>query len=107
MVWETFEDSANGIDVCADVHLPSCQLFRGCKGIGMACSIRVGIGIAAAKVGKLDIIIDAGKQDIVWLQVEMEHLMAVEIADSLQQLTDEFVGILLFSEIIGMSGQAL
>jgi hypothetical protein len=107
MVRKTFEDSANGIDVCADVHYSIRQLLRGGEGIGMTCGIREGIGIAAAEVDKFDITIDAGKEDIVWLQVEMEHLMTVEITDSIQQLTDELVGILLFSEIIGMGGQVL
>ncbi len=73
----------------------------------MACGIREGIGIAAAKVDEFDITIDAGKENIVWLQIKMENLMAVEITDSFQQLANELVGILLFSEIVGLGGQAL
>ena len=73
----------------------------------MARSVSESIGIAAAEVYEFDIVVYAGKQDVVGLEVKMEHLVAVQITDDIQQLVDELVRILSIVEIIWLTGKAL
>ena len=73
----------------------------------MACGIRKKVCITTTEVNEFDIIVDAGEQDIVGLQIKMEHLMAVKIANDIQQLTDKLIRVLPFREIIGLSNEAL
>ena len=82
-------------------------MFWSSKAVGVARCIGKGIGIAAAEVYEFNVIADACKQDVVGLEVEMEHLVAVQITDDIQQLVDEFVRILSVVEIIRLTGKAL
>ena len=71
VVGQRFEDSTNGIDVCSNVNSLACQLFWGCEGIGMACSILKGIRITTAQIDEFDVVIDTGEQNVVRLKVKM------------------------------------
>lgn len=116
MVGQLFEDFAKGIEISAYIeirNLPlSILLERGdllgrSIGIRSTCSIGEGIGIAKAQIDELDIIVNASKQDIIGLQIEMEHLIMMKITEDIQQLTNELLRILLALEILGMTGKPL
>ena len=62
---------------------------------------------ADTEVDELDIVVNSGKQDIIRLQVEMEHLMAVQIAERIQQLTDELVCMFPIPKIVGICSKPL
>ncbi len=92
---EHLQDSANGIDVGAGVHLcRSVCLLRG--GVFVCASRCIGkaVGIAIAQVNELDIVANARKEDVVGLQVKVYNLMAVQIANDAEQLLQKTVGVL-------------
>ena len=73
----------------------------------MACSVSESVGIAAAEVDDFHVAADAGKENVVGLQVEVEHLMIVQIANDIGQLAQELVGVLPVLKVVGSSLQSL
>lgn len=94
-----FKYLADGVNVCTFIGLLTSQLFWGGIAIGAPLGIGEGVGIAAAEVDEFDVIVNAGQQDIVGFEVKMQHLIAVQIAYGIQQLTQEFVCMILVPKI--------
>ena len=107
MIRQEFEDLADGVDVGADIGFLTSQLLWGGIAIGATLGVGESVRVAAAKVDESDIVVNASQQDIVGLEVKVEHLMAVQIAYDIQQLAQELVGIFLILKIVGMAGKSL
>ena len=82
-------------------------MLWGGKLAGIALGIWERVCVATPEVDEFDIIVNSGKQDIIGFQVEMEHLMAVQIAESIQQLTDELIRMLPIVEIVGICSKPM
>lgn len=59
------------------------------------------------KVDKFHVVIDMREQNIVRFQIEMEYLMAMQILQSRQQLTDKLILMSLIREIVWIFGESL
>ena len=66
----------------------------------MSLGIGERICITTTQINELYVIVDAGEKDVVWLQVEMNNLVGMQIPHYLQQLPNEFLSILLIFEIV-------
>ena len=73
----------------------------------MALGINKRVCITETKINKFYIIVDMGKQDVIWLQIKMKHLMTMQILQGGQQLTDKLLRMLLLIEIVWISDKSL
>ena len=101
---QLFEYLSDCKDVCPLIDGSARQLFWCGKAIGTPLGVGKRVCITTAEVYQLDIAIDAGQHDVIGFQVEMEHLVAVQTAYGIQQLTKELLGIILTLKVIGVFG---
>ena len=82
-------------------------MLWGGKLAGIALGIRERVCVTTPEVNEFDIVVNSGKQDIIRLQVKMKHLMAVQIAECIQQLTDELVCMFPIPKIVGICSKPM
>ncbi len=70
------------------------------KAFCVALGVIEGVGIATAQVYQLHIVVDASEQNVIWLKVEMQNLMAMQIANGIEQLTKKLLRILFVFKIL-------
>ena len=68
----------------------------------MSLGVGKGVCITSAEVNEPDITVDACQQDVVRLQVKVEHLVAVQVAYDVEQLPHKLVGIAYRKEVVRM-----
>ena len=69
---------------------------------GATCCERITVLIAIAQIDEFDMIANTGEQDIVGFEVEMQHLVLVQIAHRRAYFHGKLTGMFLIFEIIRM-----
>ena len=93
---------AYGKDVCSHICGVARELLWSSKAVGASLGVLKSVGVATTEVYEFYIVVDTGEQYVVWLQVEVQHLMVVQITNCIEQLREEFVCVFLVLEIVGI-----
>ena len=75
---QSLEDAPDGIDVGAGIDVVrAVKLLGGRKAVGTPHSVGPCIGITVTQVDELDVVANAGDEDVVGFEVEMDNLVGM------------------------------